>query len=55
MLVLFEAVGADFDPAAGGQRGPLEIGLLPVLSGGVIFGGSDAVRVTADHQAPFVA
>ena len=55
MFVLFEAVGADFDPAAGGQRGPLEIGLLPIFAGGVIFGGSDAVRVTADHQAPFVA
>jgi len=55
MLVLFETAGADFDSAAGGQSGPLEIGLLAALADRVILGRSDAVTVTAGDHTPFAA
>ncbi len=55
MFAFFEAVGADFESAAGRQNGPLEIGLFPPQAGRIVFGSADAVGVSSDQPAALVA
>jgi len=55
MFACLEALGADFDPAAGGQSRPLEIGIAADFAGRVELGGADAIAVAAAHQRTLIA
>jgi hypothetical protein len=58
MLIFLQTRGTDFDASAAGlrwQSRPLEIGLFSGFAGGIIFGGSNSVRIITDHLAFFVA
>jgi len=55
VLTGFDALGADFFAMTIRESRPLEIGLLTALNRRVIFGGADAVGVTADDTTGLFA
>lgn len=55
MLVGLEATGADFDSAACGEFGPLQIRVLAYHSGWGELGGAGAVTVTPGDLGSLIA
>lgn len=49
MFASFNAFSAELDAAAGGEAGPLHVGIFADFAGGCKLGGTRAVRVAAGH------